>query len=67
MAKIRVEGEAILKVRFSVELPMSEEAFDALSEWAQNKLLDDHIDWKNECRGAELDDISIDDLEEIES
>lgn len=67
MAKIRVEGEAILKVRFLVELPMSEEAFDALSQRAQNQLLDNHIDWNSACRDAELDDISIDDLEEIES
>ncbi|MEJ8548187.1 hypothetical protein [Brevibacillus borstelensis] len=67
MAKIRVVGEATLKVRFWVDLPMSEEEFDRLTERSQNKLLEDHIDWRSACQGADVDDIWIDDLEEIES
>ena len=61
---ITVTGQARLKVPYTVQLDMTTEEFDALSERKQNELLDDSIDWKDACRNAELDDIDVDDVQE---
>lgn len=63
---IKITGVAKLSVPFEVELNMSEEEFDDLTERQQNDLLDNHIDWMEVCRGGEVDDIDVYDLEEIE-
>lgn len=62
---IRVTGTATLKVDYSVDLDMTEEQFDALSERHQNQLIDRHIDWFDACRSGEMDDLDIDDVTEI--
>lgn len=59
---IKVTGTARLTVWYGVELDISEEEFDALSERKQNELLDGAIDWREVCRGAELDEIDVDDV-----
>jgi hypothetical protein len=66
MKMIRVIGTAKLRVNYDVQLDMTEEEFDSLSESKQNDILDHKIDWMNECRSAEVDDIEVDDLQEIQ-
>lgn len=63
---IRVIGTAKLRVNYDVQLDMTEEEFDSLSESEQNDILDHKIDWMNECRSAEVDDIEVDDVQEIQ-
>jgi hypothetical protein len=62
---IRVTGTAKLRVNYEVQLDMTEDEFDAMSERSQNELLDNMIDWKEACRSAELDDLDVDDLVEV--
>jgi hypothetical protein len=61
---ITVSGTATLKVNYSVDLDMTEEQWDALSEKKQNEILDSTIDWMDECRSAEVDEIEVDDVTE---
>lgn len=63
---IKVSGEVTLKVRYTIELKnMTAEQFDALSERQQNALIDETIDWSNELRNAETDEIEVWDVDEI--
>ncbi|WP_438498038.1 hypothetical protein [Paenibacillus sp. IHBB 3054] len=62
---IRVTGKAKLIVNYDVELDMTEEEFDSLSERKQNEVLDDAIDWIEVCRNADVDEIDVDDLVEV--
>lgn len=63
---IRVSGTAKLRVEYSVNLDMTEEQFDAMSEREQTELLDRKIDWMDACSSGELYDLDVDDVEEIE-
>ena len=60
---IKVSGEVALKVRYAVKLNMTEEEFDALSERKQNELIDGAINWHDELRNAETDEIEVWDIE----
>ena len=62
---IKVHGTAALEVDFIVQLNMSEEQFDSLSERAQTNAIDEAIDWRGIMQSAELKDIDIWDLEEV--
>lgn len=62
---IEVNGEVTLKVRYSVKLNMTLDEFESLSTRKQNELLDGSIDWHNELRNAETDDIEVWDIDEI--
>jgi hypothetical protein len=61
---ITVKGTARLRVEYSVELDMTMEEFDSLSERKIHELLDSRIDWMDACRSAEIYDMDIDDVEE---
>lgn len=63
---LKVTGEATLKVRYVVNLPCSEEQFEALSEREAQAILDEHIDWSATLSSAETDDIDVWDYEEVE-
>lgn len=66
MKKIIVHGEATLKVNYGVELHMTEEEFNNLSTRQQNRLLEKSIDWYEVSRSAEVDDIDVYELDEVE-
>lgn len=61
---IEVVGEATLKVRYSVELDITEEEFDNLSERKQDALIDEAINWHETLKNAETDEIEVDDVYE---
>ena len=63
---IKVSGSARLYVNYEVELNMTEEQFDALSYRKKEELIDSNIDWHTALRNADVTDIDVDDLEEIE-
>lgn len=63
---IKVSGTYKMAGTYEVRLNMTEKQFDALGYQAQRDLLDSHIDWLEANRSAELDDIDVDDLEEVE-
>jgi len=57
---VKVIGEAVLKVKFSVDLvDITEAEFEALSERKQDELIDSAIDWSNETRNAEVDEFDV--------
>lgn len=62
---IKVRGSVTLRVGYEVELDMTEKEFDTLSAIKQNALIDETIDWHNELRNAETDDVEIWDVDEI--
>lgn len=66
MAKLQVEGTADLLVNYTVEVPYTEEQWQALGWKEQNKILDTAIDWVDVCRHADVVDINVDDYQEIE-
>lgn len=59
---IIVNGEAKIRVDYSVELDMTEEQWDSLSEKKQNEILDSAIDWMYACRSGEVDNIEVYDV-----
>lgn len=61
---IKVSGEVTLKVRYAINLDMSEAEFESLSEKKQNELIDEAIDWQDATRSAEVDEIDVWDIEE---
>ena len=63
---IKVSGSAKLCVNYDVELNMTEEQFDALSYRKKEGLINANIDWHDALRNADVTDIDVDDLEEIE-
>lgn len=63
---IRVNGEATLKVPYVVDIDMTEEEWDAMSEGQQNEELESRINWYIECKNAEVDDMDVWDVTEIE-
>lgn len=63
---IKVSGQATLKVPYTVTLNMTEEEFDRLTESKQNELLDNAIDWMDATRSADVDEIDVWDLDEVE-
>lgn len=66
-AMIKVSGDATLKVRYEVELDITEDEFDALPANKQDELIDAAVDWQEACRNATLDTVEIYDLVEIKS
>lgn len=63
---IRVSGTASVDVDWEIEVDMTEEEFDNLSEKAQNQLIDSHVDWLDECRNGSVDDIEVDEIEHMD-
>ncbi|WP_040981037.1 hypothetical protein [Oceanobacillus jeddahense] len=57
--KINVYGEAVLTVRFDVDLPLSEDEFESLSQKEQDQLIDTKIDWVEATKSAEIDNFDI--------
>lgn len=55
---------ATLKVPYTVNLDMTADEFEALSERKQDELLDEAIDWMDGARSAEVDDIEVYDYED---
>ncbi|KYG92029.1 hypothetical protein A0U40_03565 [[Bacillus] sp. KCTC 13219] len=56
---LRVTGEAKLKVRYEVQLPITEAEFEAMSERQANTLIEEHIDWLVTLSSAETEDIEV--------
>jgi hypothetical protein len=63
--KIKVSGSLRLRGNFEVELHLTEEEFDALSEREQNEEIEGVIDWRNWTGNAELYDLDVDDVEKL--
>ncbi len=64
--KTNVYGQAILKVDFDVNLPISEEEFEQLSERQQDELIDSHINWHDATRNAEVDEFDVYEYRKVE-
>ncbi|GLC88662.1 hypothetical protein [Lysinibacillus piscis] len=64
---LKVTGQATLKVRYEVELPISEAAYEAMSEQEAHAYLDGHIDWQQACQNAETNEIDVWDYEEVDN
>jgi thiamine pyrophosphokinase len=62
MSKIIIKGSADMRVNYRIALDMSEGEFDSLSEKAQNAIIENAIDWYNECRNGEVTSIDVDDI-----
>lgn len=62
---ILVGGTIKYSSRFEVELPITEEQFDAMSMGQQDKLLEDYIDHHATMQSSDVDDIDVWELEEI--
>ena len=62
---IKVHGTAELEVDFIVQLNMSEEQFESLSEREQTNAIDEAVDWRGIMQSAELRHIDVWDLEEV--
>lgn len=56
---IKVAGNAKLDVRFEVNIPMSEEEWDALPSNKQDEILSEAIDWYEACRNSKVDEIDV--------
>lgn len=63
---IKVSGVARLNVDYTVELDMTEEDFDALSQDEMDLLIEDSINWPSVLSDAEVVDIDVDDLWEVD-
>lgn len=63
---IRVNGVARLRVDYSVDLNMTIDEWESMSTRKVNELLDSSIDWYDVVRGAETEDMDIEDVEEID-
>ncbi|WP_342472372.1 hypothetical protein MHH70_01780 [Metasolibacillus sp. FSL H7-0170] len=59
LSMLRVTGEAKLKVRYEVQLPITEAEFEAMSERQANALIEEHIDWLVTLSSAETEDIEV--------
>jgi len=62
---IRVTGEVTLKVPYSLNINMSEEEWDALSERKQDQIIGDSIGYE-ETKSAEVSYVDVDDVISIE-
>lgn len=62
---IEVNGTAKIRVDFSVEVDMTVEEWDALSQKKQDEYIENHADWMDACRSGEVDDIEVDDVIEV--
>jgi hypothetical protein len=63
---IKVTGTLRLRGNYTVELDMTEEEFDNLSEREQNEEIESSIDWRNWVEIADLYDLDVDEVEETE-
>jgi hypothetical protein len=62
---IKVSGSITLRGNFEVELDMTEEKFDALSERKQNEAIENAMDWRNWLDSTDqLDDVDVYDVKE---
>lgn len=64
---IRISGTASVDVDWEIELDMTEEEFDNLSEGLQNELIDSNVDWLDACRNGSIDNIEVDVIEHMEA
>lgn len=62
---IKVEGVVTLRVPYSVQLDISEEAFLGLSELTQDMLIENAIDWVSATRNATVSDFDVDNIEKV--
>lgn len=62
---IVVRGVMLLAMPYEVELEMTEEAFDELSMFEKEDLLEQRIDIYNNLYFADVHDIDIHELEEV--
>ena len=61
---ITIDGMAKLRVSYSIDLEMTAEEWDSLSERKQNEIIENTVNWMDACRDAELDDIEVDEVSE---
>jgi hypothetical protein len=59
---IEVNGTAKILVDYSIEVEMTVEEWDALSQKKQDEYIENHVDWMDACRSGEVDDIDVDDV-----
>lgn len=60
---IEVNGTAKVRVDYSVNVDMTVDDWDALSDNEQNKIIEGQVDWMDACRSGEVDDIEVDEVE----
>jgi len=63
---IEISGTAKIRVDYSIELDMTEEVWDDLTEKQQNEKIENHVDWMDACRSGEVDDIEVDEVNEFD-
>lgn len=64
---INVYGNIVLKLKFDVEIPdMTEKEWDALSERQQNHMIESRINYGEEMRNAEVDEVDVWEAREID-
>jgi len=54
-----VYGSVKLEVRFDIELDMTEDEFENLSQKEQDYLIETSIDWNDTMRNAEIDEVDV--------
>ena len=59
MPKLQVYGSVKLEVRFDIELDMTEDEFENLSQKEQDYLIETSIDWNDTMRNAEIDEVDV--------
>lgn len=62
---IKVEGQAKLKVSFSVNLEMTEAEFESKTEREQDEIIENAINWHDALPNSETDEIDVWDYAEI--
>lgn len=64
---INVSGEIILKLKFDVRISdMTEQEWDELSERQQNHMIESRINYGEEMRNAEVDEVDVWEAREVE-
>jgi hypothetical protein len=59
---ITIDGMAKIRVSYSIDLEMTVEEWDDLSEREQNEIIEIAADWADACRNGEIEDIEIDEV-----
>ena len=63
---IIVKGSINVSASFIVRLDMTQGDFDSLSHVKQDEIIQEHIDFMETMRSADINDLDIDDVEDEE-
>lgn len=65
-SKVKVSGEVVLRIPYTVRLDMTEEAWEALSDEKQNQLIENELRKRTTAQiGEVIDDIDVFDVTEV--